>query len=168
MTIVRIVAILFTLLVAELFGSWSVWFTAPTDSIRVQYNDFRAFASPRVAICLALMLCLMVISKGRNWLNHSLKTVFFSGVCLQLMTTFLYWRLPQSYYLRSLFESFSFGNVTAPDVNYDFYSSLLYWTFHVIPWAVIVAATFAIWAVRTRLHSRRKLTLSKQGSADAH
>src|SRR5258708_36655602 len=43
----RFVLSAFTLLAAEIFGSWWLWARAPTDSLRVSYPDFAAFESGR-------------------------------------------------------------------------------------------------------------------------
>ena len=148
----RLIAIALLLFGAEVAASWWVWDRTPTDTVRVWYPGFWAFETGRLrcwVTVLALVLTLWIalwyplLRRGRalaGWLFAA-----GLGVGLEVATSLLYWRSPQSSDIRGLYQSaWSWHRVPEPsDMGWP--SFRLYLWDHIFPWTVILLIGLALW-----------------------
>ena len=100
---------------ADVLGSWHVWRSAPTDTLRVMYESFWDFESGRVgvwAVCFTLFVGLWLLAT-RFFKLESSKTLFTVGTWLavlvfalgiEISTSFAYWNSETSGPVRVLYE----------------------------------------------------------------
>jgi len=142
---------------AEVAASWWVWGRTPTDTIRVWYSGYWAFEVGRMhywvpvfASVLALwsVIWYALLRRGRpitRWL--------FSGACgvaLEVVSSVLYWRSPQSSSLRGLYQSVWVWNRVQQASERGLPSFRVYLWDHLVPWTIVVLVGVAVWVLFQR------------------
>jgi hypothetical protein len=137
---------------AEIAGSWWVWGSAPTDSIRVWYADFWAFEAGRLHYWLPVFAAVLAIwgvscyalRRHHRFIMWWLYAATL-GLGLEVLTSLLYWRSARSSDLRNLFQSiWNWHRVPqATDLGWPSFRAYL-WD-HLIPWAAVLLLGITLW-----------------------
>jgi hypothetical protein len=148
----RMIALALVLFSAEIVASWWVWGRTPTDTIRVWYSGFWPFEAGRLhywlpvfaaVLAIWIMVWYALLRHGRpltQWLFTAV-----TGVVLEVVTSVLYWRSPQSSDMRGLYQTVWRWH-RVPQANERGWPSFrIYLWDHIVPWAVVFLLGMTLW-----------------------
>lgn len=164
----RLTAFASCLFGAEIAASWWIWNRTPTDTIRVWYSGFWPFEVGRLHYWVPAFACTLVLwmvawyallRKGRPATQWLFTAVLAAG--LEVVTSVLYWKGPQSSSIRGLYQSVWAWN-RVPQANEMGWPSLrIYLGDHLVPWAVmLVLVGIYLWYLGHRKHQLQTQSLS--------